>query len=151
MKKLPLILICMLVASLSFAEIPEGFSNKQKASGLMEAWKDKSLYVPYDSFQRDMFGEEAMCWEFNDFVSGKMYVLKTDGTKELKGTKLVEVHEYINVDSPGYTPGEYVLQIESVGFTFRTGFGVPVDPAAETFKDKHNKTFEIKPKGFCEK
>ena len=68
----------------------------------------------------------------------------TDGTRKLKSEGPIELLEYINIDSPGYLPGDYVLQIVAVGHTFGTSFSKAIDPAIKTFKDTQQRVFELK-------
>jgi len=130
-------------ASWALAEIPHGFSNAKDSALLKQAWKNKALMVTFTDFEKDFMGEKGAYWEFNDFENAKVYIIKLDGSKVLKSEGPVDLLEYINIESPGYVPGDYVLQIVAVGYTFGTGFDKIIDPGAKTFKDKEQRLFEI--------
>ncbi len=132
------------------AETSKGFSNAKDAKHLKEAWKNKSLLITFTDFERDFIGEKGACWEFNDFENAKVYIIKPDDSRILKATGAVELSEYINVDSPGYEPGQYVLQFIAVGYTFGTGFNEIIDPEVKSFKDTKQRLFEIRLQG-CSK
>ncbi|MFH2138038.1 MAG: hypothetical protein ABII88_05970 [Candidatus Omnitrophota bacterium] len=131
------------VSSYALAEVPQGFSNAKDSASLKQAWKNKALRITFTDFEKDVLGEKGAYWEFNDFENAKVYIIQPDGSKVLKSEGRVELLEYINIGSPGYVPGQYVLQMVAVGYTFGTGFEETIDPEAKTFKDKDQRLFEV--------
>ena len=131
------------ISATVLAEVPKGFLNSRDSKPLMEAWKNKVLMISFPDVERDFLKEKGMRWEFNDFEDAKMYIVKTDGSQVLKAKGHVTLKEYINVDSPGYTPGVYVLQFVATGYTFGTSFKEPIDPKATTFKDSRKRVYEV--------
>ena len=141
--------------NIKVSDIPQGFSKAKDSSRLKGYWKDKSLLVTtYDSIEKQFAGA-YLCYDFHNFDDAKIYVIKPDGKKELINSmnssplSYLKLKEYMNVNSPGIEPGDYVLSFVGVGYTFQTSFKSVVIGSETRFTDTRERIFEIEPSDYC--
>lgn len=127
--------------------IPQGFSQAQTATRLIEAWNNTALLVTMTDFESQHF-QDKICWEFSDFTNVQVYKTR-DETQTIVAEGTIRIREYINTHSPGLRPGDYSLSLASIGHTTQFSFDTVVDKHAQRFEDTKGRVFEILPAGSC--
>lgn len=132
-------------------DVSIGFVNAKDSTRLKSAWRNKSLLLTSTDSIEQQISSQKYCWDFNNFSDAKVYRIKPDGTKLLanSGKAHLELSEYINTNSPGITPGDYVLSFISIGNTVQVAFKTVISGTENNFVDNRGGIFEIKPSGYC--